>query len=141
MSTALAKRLSVLFRLHDELAATLEREQLSSKLGELRSNTMGQQLQCVIGVREMAVTTVRTGTRPGFDPSLRDTEDPTQVRAKLRDTAAEVKSVLGDDVAGEYEDLALKLLEHESGHAGQLLRYLLGLRLDVPPRWQRYFDL
>jgi hypothetical protein len=43
-----------------------------------------------------------------------------------------------DDVRME---LKLKLLEHESQHQGQILRYLLGLRLEVPPGWRRRFAL
>ena len=141
MSTALAKRLYLHFRLHDDLAATLGHEQLASKLGDLRSNTMGQQLQCVVGVREMMETVLRTGENPGFHPSLQETDDPEKVRAALTETAEKLRIALGDDTAPEVEEYCLGLLEHEAGHAGQLLRYVLGMRLDVPPSWTRYFDL
>jgi hypothetical protein len=141
MSTALAKRLDLHFRLHADLAATLGHEQLASKLGDLRSNRIGQQIQCIVGVREMVETTLRTGDNHGFHPSLQETEDPEQVRAALDQTATRLRALLGDDIAPEHEERCLQLLEHEAGHAGQLLRYLLGLRLEVPASWTKYFDL
>jgi hypothetical protein len=141
MSTALAKRLDLHYRLHDDLAATLGRDQLASKLGNLRSNTMGQQLQCVVGVREMMATMLRTGENPGFHPSLQETDNPEKVRAALTETSATLRDLLGDDIAPEHEETCLPLLEHEAAHLGQLLRYVLGMRLEVPASWTRYFDL
>ncbi len=47
--------------------------------------------------------------------------------------------------AGEWSAatcaLALDCLEHEASHQGQLIRYLYGLDLEIPPGWQDRYAL
>lgn len=141
MSTPLQRRVDKLIRLFDDLAATLPAKMLASHLGELRSNTIGQQLWCVVGGRETWAKAIPDEEWPGFASSLEDPHDPEQVRAALQSSAEQIRAVLVPDLSERSEELALGLLEHESGHAGQLLRYVLGLKLDVPKSWERYFAL
>jgi hypothetical protein len=54
------------------------------------------------------------------------------VRAALTSSAAQVRAVLVPELSEASEELALGLLEHEAGHAGQLLRYVLVLEIEVP---------
>jgi hypothetical protein len=37
--------------------------------------------------------------------------------------------------------LAMDLLEHEVAHHGQLIRYLCGLRIDIPESWKSRYAL
>lgn len=141
MSTPLTRRLEAQFVLYDDLAATLPAETLASRLGELRSNTIGEQLWCVVGGRESWAKAIPDGEWQGFACSLNEPHDPAQVRAALSASADQVRAVLGGDLAEASEDQALGLLEHEAGHAGQLLRYVLGLELEVPPSWETYFGV
>lgn len=141
MSTPLLRRVNTLIRMFDDLAATLPAETLASHLGELRSNTIGQQLQCLVGGRETWAQAIPKAKWPGFASSLEDPHDPERVRAALTSSAAQIRVVLVPGLSEASEGLALGLLEHEAGHAGQLLRYVLGLELDVPRSWERYFAL
>jgi len=141
MKRPLAHRLDVLFRLHADLAATLPAETLASHLGTLRSNTIGQQLWCVVGGRESWAKAIPAGAWQGFACSLDEPHDPTRVRAALEAGAAQVRAVLDTERSDAGETQALGLLEHEAGHAGQLLRYVLGLELPLPKSWQTYFGV
>ncbi len=141
MSTPLHRRVDVLVRMFDDLAATLPAETLASHLGELRSNTIGQQLWCVVGGRETWAKAIPDAEWPGFASSLADPHVPEQVKAALSSSADEIRAVLVPDLSEASEELALGLLEHEAGHAGQLLRYVLGLELEAPASWKEYFGL
>jgi hypothetical protein len=141
MSATLTRRLEAQFAMYEDLAATLPAETLASHLGELRSNTIGEQLWCVIGGRESWARAIPAGEWQGFACSLNEAHDPPKVNAALAASADAVRAVLGDELAPASEDQALGLLEHEAGHAGQLLRYVLGLELEVPESWQTYFGV
>jgi hypothetical protein len=61
----------------------------------------------------------------------------------LARSADEVRLVLdGIDACSETQgDLLLGLLEHESAHQGQLIRYLYGLRFAIPESWRARYGL
>ncbi len=141
MSAALTRRLEAQFALYEDLAATLPAETLASHLGELRSNTIGEQLWCVVGGRESWAKAIPEGEWQGFACSLNEPHNPVKVNAALAASAEQIRAVLGDALAPASEDQALGLLEHEAGHAGQLLRYVLGLELEVPESWKAYFGV
>ena len=143
MSKQLTKHITLMLRMYEELAKVLPPDAYAKKLPNIRSNTVGSQLQCVIGVREMWVTTMETGERPGFHPSLtkEQTSDAEAVKAKLAVTAELVRAALPEELTEEQEGSALGLLEHESGHTGQLLRYLFALDVEIPKLWVKYCDL
>ena len=143
MSKQLTRHINLMLRMYEELVKTLPPDAYGKKLPNIRSNTVGSQLQCVIGVREMWATTMETGERPGFHPSLpkQQTSDGEAVKAKLAETAELVRLTLSEELTEAQEDLALGLLEHESGHTGQLLRYLFALDVEMPRLWVKYFDL
>lgn len=141
MTKPLQRRVNVLIRMFDDLAETLGEEQLSSHLGTLRSNTIGEQLWCLIGGRETWAKAIADEKWPGFSSSLTEPNNPAQVKAALTSSAAQIRAALEPDLSEASEELALGLLEHESGHAGQLLRYVLGLKLEVPSSWTKYYAL
>ena len=70
------------FDLYAELAATLTREQLGSHLSNVRSNTVGEQLWCVVGARESYSRGIRAGKWAGFACSLTSACDQ-RSKAKL----------------------------------------------------------
>ena len=143
MSKPLTKRINVMLRMFEELGKSLPAEAYGQKMPNIPSNRVGSQLQCIIGVREMWATKMTTGENPGFHPALSKEQvtDGAAVVAKLAETADLVRSTLTDDLTEEQEEETLGLLEHESGHVGQLLRYLFALDVEVPRLWVRYFDL
>lgn len=143
MSKQLTKHIGVMLRMYDALGQALPPDAYGKKLPNIRSNSVGSQLQCVIGVREMWATTMETGESPGFHPSLskEETSDGEAVIAKLEQTAELVRATLPEELSETQEGQALSLLEHESGHTGQLLRYLFALDVEIPRLWVRYFDL
>lgn len=143
MSKQLTKHVTLMLRMYDELARALPPDAYAKKLPNIRSNTVGSQLWCVIGGRETWSKAIEGGEWPGFHSSLAkdETHDAEAVREKLASSAALIRSTLPDTLDETREDFALGLLEHESGHTGQLLRYLFALDIEIPRLWVKYFAL
>jgi hypothetical protein len=57
-------------RLYTDLADTLTPEMFGSRLGDLPSNTIADQLWCVVGARESYARAARDGGWKGFASSL-----------------------------------------------------------------------
>jgi hypothetical protein len=131
--------------LYTDLVAALNPEQLGSRLGDLPSSTIGQQLWCVLGARESYPRAARAGEWQGFTSPVEGEglTAPDVVGAALTATSADVAAWL-DELADDDEQgltYALALLEHETQHHGQLIRYLYGLRIPRPASWQRQYAL
>ena len=137
-------RLDATFALYDELIASLEGPQLRQSL-PVPSNPIGSQLWCVVGARETWTRALETGSWGPFRCSIgsyEDTQRPDVVARALAASASGFRTAAlakPDDDA--RTDLKLGLLEHEDQHLGQLLRYVLGLGLAVPPGWKKRFAL
>jgi hypothetical protein len=131
--------------LYTDLVAALDGEHLGARLGDLPSSTIGQQLWCVLGARESYPRAARAGEWQGFTSPVEGDalRDSAVVGAALAATSADVAMWLGelsdDDEAGLT--YALALLEHETQHHGQLIRYLYGLGIPRPESWQRQYAL
>ncbi len=139
------ERINQVFCLYNELATFLEEASYSSKLADLPSNTIGQQLWCVIGARESYLKGIQKGNWDGFSCSLPGamTSNKEAVRLALR-RSAEVAQEIFSELTGATESqerLAFELLEHEVQHQGQLIRYLYGLKLGVPKGWKERYHL
>jgi hypothetical protein len=144
MSDVLARRLAAAFDLHAVLAATLDEAALASNLGELPSNTIGAQFWCVVGARESYARAIENGSWAGFSCSLSaaDTRVPRRVVAALESSATAASAVVAAGNLSEAQtELALQLLEHETQHHGQLIRFLYGLRLPIPEPWRARYSL
>jgi hypothetical protein len=132
------------FAMYDELVAGLSGDDLARKL-PVPSNIIGSQLWCVVGARESWARAIEKGSWDGFSCSITSRDDvisPDAMRHALASSAMAVRrasSAAPDDP--QRTDLKLRLLVHESQHQGQLLRYLLGLKLPVPARWRERFAL
>jgi hypothetical protein len=132
------------FSLYDELIDSLTGDYLRRKL-PVPSNAIGAQLWCVIGARESWARAVEEGAWRGFSCSITRPSDmvkPNVMRQALLSSAAAVRNASRTAPQDEARtNLKLRLLVHESQHQGQLLRYLLGLKLEVPPGWKKRFAL
>lgn len=139
----LLRRLERAGQLYDDLATVLTPELLGARLGDLPSSTIGEQLWCVVGARESYTRAAREGGWKGFTSSLdsASASDPEAVARILRSSLAEVRATLesGLDAAGQR--WLGDLLEHETQHHGQLIRYLYGLGIDRPVSWRERYAL
>ena len=129
--------------MYRDVLASVGGAALTSRLGDLRSNTIGAQLWCVVGARESYGRAIEAGTWSGFACSLDDTTDATQVGEALTRSEDAVRRALDGMHAADAAPwgLVLDLLEHEAAHHGQLIRYLYGLDLPIPDSWKRKYAL
>lgn len=137
----LRRRHTIANSLYLDLLDALPPDRLRARLPGVRSSPVSNHFWCVVGARESYVRAARAGSWQGFDCSLADDEDADQVRAALEHSAAEVDAWLGELDPGDADsiEVALRLLEHETQHHGQLIRYLYAVPLPVPASWvQRY---
>ncbi|MEX0781154.1 MAG: hypothetical protein WD557_00780 [Dehalococcoidia bacterium] len=145
MKAQLEKRLARTNALFMDALAAFGSEHLGERLGTLPSNTVGEQFWCVVGARHSYVTAAAAGAWQGFSCPLsaEGTTDPAEVARTLTSTFEEVSGLLGslDMLSGVQEDYLLDLLEHEVQHHGQLIRYLYGLKVEVPESWKQRYAL
>lgn len=137
-------RLDATFALYAELIDALDEADLRRSL-PVPSNPIGLQLWCVVGARETWARALETGTWGPFRCSLAGVEETRRrdVVARALETSAVAYRAAAAGGTGDAArtDFRLGLLEHENQHLGQLLRYLLGLGLPVPPGWKKRFAL
>jgi hypothetical protein len=124
------------FALTADLIQHLPEEALGQKLGDLPSNTIGQQLWCVIGARESYLKAVVNNGWSGFGCSLGDTNAKAEVLNCLKNSEQDWLAYLEEQVLNNNQTaFLLDLLEHELQHHGQLIRYAYGNRLGFPASW------
>ena len=137
-------RLDATFALYDELIDSLDEPQLRQSL-PVPSNPIGLQLWCVVGARETWARALDSGTWGPFRCSIAGVEGTRKravVAQALASSGAAYRAAAASGTNDDLRtDLKLGLLEHENQHLGQLLRYLLGLGLAVPPGWKKRFAL
>lgn len=145
MTQIYRERINQVFGLYNDLATYLGEANYSSKLAELPSNTIGQQLWCVIGARESYLKGIQKGKWDGFNCSLPGamTANKEAVSLALRCSAESAQQILIEltSMTESQERLAFELLEHEVQHQGQLIRYLYGLKLGIPKSWKTRYHL
>jgi len=141
----LRRRFSRANTLYLDFVDAVSAEQLGSHLADLPSDTVGHQLWCVLGARESYPRAARAGEWKGFTSPVTagETTDAAALRAALVQTSADVDDWITGLDAGDEASLTyvLALLEHETQHHGQLIRYLYGLGIDRPESWQRQYAL
>ena len=129
--------------LYMDLVGQLGPDELGSKLGDLRSNSIGEQLWCVVGARHSYAKAAKAGSWQGFSSPLTGEalNDPAAVLDALRSTFAEMIEAAESAVSVEGETYVLDLLEHEAQHHGQLIRYLYALGIERPASWKERYAL
>jgi hypothetical protein len=124
---------------------TVPESRLGSRLADLPSDTIGHQLWCVLGARESYPRAAQAGQWQGFTSPVtaEQTTDAAALRSAFVQTAADLDAWIAGLAADDEESLryVLALLEHETQHQGQLIRYLYGLGIDRPHTWQQQYAL
>lgn len=143
MNGTIRTRLQRSNTLYRDLVLELESTALTWRLGELPSNTIGQQIWCVVGARESYLAAARRGAWAGFSCSLTDTTAATPILTALKSSIGSLDEFLAEaaPLDGAAADFLLDLLEHEAQHHGQLIRYLYGMRLPIPDSWKARYAL
>jgi uncharacterized damage-inducible protein DinB len=142
-SSLLRRRTEAADRLYRDLIAELTPDLLRSRLPGSRSSPVGNHFWCVVGARESYVRAARAGTWQGFTSSLAVDDDPEAIGAALERSARGVAQWI-DDLDTEDEaslEWAFHLLEHETQHHGQLIRYLYAVPLPMPRSWIEQYAL
>lgn len=142
-TTVLGRRFARADALWLDLVESLSAEQLGARLPGLPSNPLGEQLWCVLGARESYPRAARAGSWQGFTSPVthEQTTDGAALRAAFEATASDVAEWLGTVESDGDWQYALALLEHETQHHGQLIRYLYGLGIPRPESWQQQYAL
>ena len=138
-----ASKLQRSFQLYSDLIDFIPEETLAQKLPELPSNTLGQQLWCVVGARNSYLKALRAGEWQGFECPLAwdKTTSKAEVKNSLEAIANEITSFLKKSSEEVSKEILADLHEHEIQHHGQLVRYLYGLKLGVPESWKKRYSL
>ena len=132
-----------LFRAHQELAELLPTEAFGQKLS-IASNTIGGQFWCLIGARESYTKAVNENGWAGFKCSMtfEESSNKAKVIQALRQATEKFEEVLnGIEWTNDRDSLLLDLLEHETQHQGQLIRYVYGLNYKFPKSWAERWAL
>ncbi len=132
-------RIHAAFDMTSDLVNAVEEADLNRTLAQ-PSNTMWDQIWCVVGARESHVRAIEAREWVGFSCSLtaadRGSKGPLQEALETSQRAVlEALSVAMD------EKNALDLLLHETQHHGQLIRFMYGLQLDFPESWRRRWNV
>lgn len=105
------------------------------------SNTIWEQLWCVVGARESFARAIGEGGWMGFDCSLTSADRGSKPRVVQALEASRRAVERAIDADNDQERLVLDLLLHETQHQGQLIRYVYGLGLDFPQSWRDRWGL
>lgn len=140
----LKTRLELSNQLYLDLLSHIPDEFLSSKLHNLPSNTIGEQIWCVVGARDSYLRAAKAGTWQGFECPLDPSKvtDEQAVRKILISTTKELSEYLSgpEELSESSLKYLLDLVEHEAQHHGQIARYLYGMKLGVPASWKKRYN-
>ncbi len=140
--TPLLSHLERAFSLTRDLAQKLDEEYLRQDLPNLPSNTIGEQLWCMIGARESMLKAAQAGQWMGFSCSLQDCTVKAKVLASLESSAHDVVSFVRETPLNESQvSRMMELLEHEVMHHGQLIRLVYGNKLSFPESWNKRYTV
>lgn len=136
----LIKRLHKAFELTVDLVHAMTIDDLKLNLKGMPSNTIGEQLWCIIGARESYLKAIINGGWVGFSCSLDDTTSKDKIILCLKKSGEDSLKYLNNFELNEVQvELLFCLLEHEILHHGQLIRYIYGNKLTFPKSWnERY---
>jgi hypothetical protein len=140
----LQKKVVAALKLLDQIVEVLDSEVYSKRLGSLRSNSIGHQLWCLAGARESYLAAVAKDANFQWICSFKaDVNSKSHIDTYLRDCSEKLVSALEGmkDLSSNQQSLLLDLLAHEYQHQGQLIRYIYGNKLQMPPAWREFWHL
>lgn len=143
----LVHRLNRALQLTNGLANGLDDSALALRNGANKSNTIGEQFWCLLGVRESYAKAIENAKWQGFSCSLGG-NDINRIAAVKNGLATSEELVLntlngiGSDglVDGRLE-LVIDLLEHEVQHHGQLIRFFYANDIPFPQKFAERYAL
>ncbi len=139
MTKKLKERLELAFKLTYDLFENLDEACLQLDLPKLQSNRIASQVWCIVGARESYTKAIQANCWQGFSCSLKSPGQKQSVLTALDATREKLHAIEFDGLTETQLDLALRLLEHEVQHHGQLIRYVYGNGLSFPLSWsERY---
>ena len=147
MFEQLQERLTRILSLSNQLAEATSDESLRQRLGQSRSNSIGEQFWCVVGARESYSAAIRGGSWQGFSCSLNSEAvfKHASVVDAMRDSNATVIEAISDTSDLDTDAARLKfvfdLWEHEAQHQGQLIRYFYANDLVFPEDFRKRYNL
>lgn len=143
--STITRKLKRSFGLYENLLQELEEGVLAKDLAGLPSNTLGQQLWCVIGARQSYSKAILHGEWQGFDCDLDwgSTGQKESVIQQLEKSRIEFLEMLErlEKLSEKQQSLLFDLIEHEAQHHGQIIRYLYALKVPVPAAWKSRYNL
>lgn len=143
--SVLTEKLRRTFELYEDLVGSFQENELEKDLAGLPSNTIGQQLWCVIGARQSYLKAILAGGWKGFECGLdwKSTNNRNVVLENLRDSKKQFLSSIenSSSLTPAQQSLMFDLIEHEAQHHGQLIRYLYGQKITVPDTWKKRYNL
>jgi hypothetical protein len=135
------KKMFALVHEFDEFAVGLPEEAFVASIPG-RSNTVGEQLWCVIGGRESGVRAIENSKWMGFGSSLKETAVKSEVVDTLkRSGEAFANAYTGEASTAVHDRVGLFVLEHDAMHQGQLIRFAYALNLPFPKSWVDHWEL
>lgn len=136
----LIERLNTTFSLTEDLVNGLTIHELALTLGDLPSNTIGEQVWCIVGARESYLQAIIHNEWVGFSCSLNDLSSHSSVVDSLETSSRSLmEHIQSTELTDTQTDFLFILLEHEVMHHGQLIRYMYGNKLTFPKSWtERY---
>lgn len=139
---AIREHLQRSFELTGDLVRSLSEDDLSLRLKDLPSNTIGEQLWCIVGARESYLKAIVNDGWSGFGCSLKNTTSKDEVLASLQKSSEDCSGFLdGRELSESQTEFLLTLLEHEIQHHGQLIRYVYGNKLGFPASWHKRYTV
>ena len=125
------------FRLTKDLVEYLDESYLQFKMSDLPSNTIGEQLWCMVGARESYLKAIQNNGWVDFSCTLNNPSSKAAVLEAVERSCNAVLIYLENTALNEIQmDYLFELLEHEIQHHGQLIRFIYGNKLGFPQSWR-----
>lgn len=139
------EKIKLVFDMYTDILNTLKDEDLDKKLGDLRSNTIREQLCCVIGTRESYGNNLIKNQSFTWDTQF-DFGKKWSRRELIREMEEKKEVVLDylkakNNLSENQQSAMFDLLAHEYMHQGQLVRYFYGLNLNLPKSLVEFWHL
>ena len=142
MEHTLLIRLEKLFELTTDLAISLDESQYKAHMPNLPSNSIGEQLCCIVGARESYLAQLHIGGTFTYTCSVVDPYNKFKIMKALYDSTVKILSYRKKDALEKREiDILLAILEHEAQHHGQLIRYVYGNKWSFPNTWHTHYTV
>lgn len=130
------------FELTNDFFGLLAQQNLTLRIPNVPSNSLGAQAWCILGARESYLRALRAGAWQGFSCSLQDYLAKELILSKLNETTLALGELVRDTrVEALNLELLLDLLEHEVQHHGQLVRFTYANRLGFPASWNKRYTV